>query len=102
MYLTRFDFPGESAENNYITGFRSTCWDSFYPFGIFPQRELESVTFEPITIFCGGNGSGKTTALNVIAEKLGLHRDSLFDRICRYVQMQLQQFNPLRQLYHNE
>ena len=80
MYLTRFDFPGESAENNYITGFRSTCWDSFYPFGIFPQRELESITFEPVTIFCGGNGSGKTTALNVIAEKLGLHRDSLFNR----------------------
>ena len=73
MYLTRFDFPGESAENNYITGFRSTCWDSFYPFGIFPQRELESVTFEPITIFCGGNGSGKTTALNVTAHPFSGH-----------------------------
>ena len=93
MYLTQFDFPGESAENKYITDFRSTCWDSFYPFGVFPQRELENVKFEPITIFCGGNGSGKTTALNVIAEKLGLHRDSLFNRtsffrtftdMCRY------------------
>ena len=28
----------------------------------------------------GGNGSGKTTALNVIAEKLGLERDTLYNR----------------------
>ena len=28
--------------------------------------------FEPVTILYGGNGSGKTTALNVIAEKLEL------------------------------
>ena len=31
-------------------------------------------------ILYGGNGSGKTTALNVIGEKLGLHRDSLYNR----------------------
>ena len=33
-----------------------------------------------MTILYGGNGSGKTTALNVIGEKLGLHRDSLYNR----------------------
>ena len=36
--------------------------------------------FEPITILYGGNGSGKTTVLNVIAEKLGLERDTLYNR----------------------
>lgn len=36
--------------------------------------------FEPVTILYGGNGSGKTTALNVIAEKLGLERDTLYNR----------------------
>ena len=36
--------------------------------------------FEPITILYGGNGSGKTTALNVIAEKLNLERDALYNR----------------------
>ena len=36
--------------------------------------------FEPVTILYGGNGSGKTTALNVIAEKLGLARDTLYNR----------------------
>ena len=36
--------------------------------------------FEPVTILYGGNGSGKTTALNVIAEKLVLERDTLYNR----------------------
>ena len=38
------------------------------------------MTFEPVTILCGGNGSGKTTALNVIGEALGLERDTLYNR----------------------
>lgn len=33
-----------------------------------------------MTILYGGNGSGKTTALNVIAEKLALDRDTLYNR----------------------
>lgn len=33
-----------------------------------------------MTILYGGNGSGKTTALNVIAEKTGLLRDTLYNR----------------------
>ncbi len=37
---------------------------------------------EPVTILYGGNGSGKTTVLNVIAEKLGLARDTLYNRSC--------------------
>jgi predicted ATPase len=36
--------------------------------------------FEPVTILYGGNGSGKTTALNVIAEKLGLKRETVYNR----------------------
>lgn len=36
--------------------------------------------FESVTILYGGNGSGKTTALNVIAEKLDLERDTLYNR----------------------
>lgn len=38
------------------------------------------IDFEPVTILYGGNGSGKTTALNVIAEKLGLQRETLYNR----------------------
>ena len=36
--------------------------------------------FEPVTILYGGNGSGKTTALNVIGERLKLYRDTLYNR----------------------
>ena len=56
-------------------------------------KGLGTVEFEPITMFYGGNGSGKTTALNVIGETLGLQRDTLYNRsnffedytkLCRY------------------
>lgn len=36
--------------------------------------------FRPVTILYGGNGSGKSTALNVIAEKLRLERSSAYNR----------------------
>ena len=34
---------------------------SAYPYGIFPFKELENIGFKSITIFYGGNGSGKST-----------------------------------------
>lgn len=40
---------------------------------------MDKVHFSDITIFCGTNGSGKSTTLNVIAEKLNLNRDSRFN-----------------------
>lgn len=46
----------------------------------FSKHRLRLLDFDPITILYGGNGSGKTTALNVIAEKLGLTRDTLYNR----------------------
>lgn len=36
--------------------------------------------FEPVTVLYGGNGSGKSTVLNVIAERLGIERDSIYNR----------------------
>lgn len=51
-----------------------------YPFFVLSAHGLERLDFEPVTILYGGNGSGKTTALNVIAEKLGAKRDSLYNR----------------------
>lgn len=59
---------------------KRTCYDTYYPFQILSKHQFRMVDFEPVTILYGGNGSGKTTALNVIAEKLGLCRDSLYNR----------------------
>ena len=59
---------------------KRTCYDTFYPFQVLSKHGLTSLDFEPVTILYGGNGSGKTTALNVIAEKLALDRDTLYNR----------------------
>jgi len=80
IYLTRFTFPDPDGENSFFMSQKRTCYDTFYPFQILSRRQLFELDFEPITILYGGNGSGKTTALNVIAEKLGLVRDTLYNR----------------------
>ncbi len=61
-------------------GEKRTCYDTFYPFQILSKNHLTRLDFEPVTILYGGNGSGKTTALNVIAEKLCLTREALYNR----------------------
>ena len=83
----------------YITSFHIPSWGDFwdyhhgtsvveipffqsgpesYPIGLFPGKlDFE---FSPVTIFYGGNGSGKTTILNLIASKLGIgHRTDIND-----------------------
>jgi predicted ATPase len=80
IYLNAFKFPNEDREINFITEIKRTCYDSFYPFNVLSRCEFERIDFEPITILYGGNGSGKTTALNVIAEKAGIKRDSIFNK----------------------
>lgn len=80
MYLSQFSFPDEGLEHNFFMGIQRTCYDSFYPFQVLSKKWLSALEFEPITILYGGNGSGKTTVLNVIAEKLKLNRDTLYNR----------------------
>lgn len=80
LYLSHFDFPDVEEEYSFLFELKRTCYDSVYPFLILSKRHLRMLDFEPITILYGGNGSGKTTALNVIAETLGLARDTLYNR----------------------
>lgn len=80
MYLTSFSFPSADREFDYILRIKRTCYDSYYPFGILGRSEPIVLDFAPITFLSGGNGSGKSTALNVIAEKLGIARKTLFNR----------------------
>lgn len=42
---------------------------SIYPLGVFRYR-IEEFKFSDITIFYGGNGTGKSTAINVITRRL--------------------------------
>ena len=77
MYLSAFYFPGEEAESDFMFGLKTTYDQSVYPYGILPKAGLNEIIFRPVTILYGGNGSGKSTALNVIAEKLRLERIEL-------------------------
>ena len=81
IYLSGFTIPDESAEwNFFVYSTKETCFNTYYPYQIFPKMELEKLTFETVTIFYGGNGTGKTTLLNIIAEKLRLTRNAVFNR----------------------
>lgn len=83
IYLTRFSLPSEGAEASFLAeNFENkrTCYTSRYPFGVFLGRAAPTLELEPVTILCGGNGSGKTTILNLMGEKLGLRRGTVFNR----------------------
>lgn len=80
VYLSHFEFPDREREYDFTMGLKRTCYDTVYPFLVLSQHRLRMLDFEDVTILYGGNGSGKTTALNVIAEKLGLSRDTLYNR----------------------
>lgn len=80
IYLDSILFPDEDAEWNFRMSIQRTCYNTLYPFGVLSQAGLSRLDFEPITILYGGNGSGKTTALNIIAEKLGIGRGAPFNR----------------------
>ena len=80
IYLQSFTFPDADSEFDFRLTVKRTCYDTVYPFHVLSARSLARLEFEPLTILYGGNGSGKTTALNVMAEKLGLRRDTLYNR----------------------
>ena len=84
VYLSGFRFPDRAQEANYMAfspRARQTCYDSYYPFGLFEGRTLPELDFLEITILYGGNGSGKTTLLNVMADALRLYRRAIIARL---------------------
>ena len=56
IYLNVINFPSDHSH--------------VYPYTIPAIKDLGSISFSPITIFAGSNGSGKSTIINAIAEKL--------------------------------
>lgn len=79
LYLKKFTFPDGDTEFDKLLPILTKWHNSVYPFKILSKNFCEQLTFAPITILYGSNGSGKTTALNIIAEKLKLQRETLFN-----------------------
>ncbi|MEE3343603.1 MAG: AAA family ATPase [Bacilli bacterium] len=69
IYLKNFSLLNENREYEIIAN-RMYIHNNFYPLKIFPEKGLEEINFDTITIFYGGNGSGKTTILNIIANAI--------------------------------
>lgn len=45
---------------------------NIYPYNVFNGKYIEPFVFAPITVLYGNNGSGKSTVLNIMANRLGL------------------------------
>lgn len=78
VYLHDFRFRSMREEEALVQQERRTCFRSDWPFGLFPRKGLGRMEFESVTILHGGNGSGKSTALNVMAARLGVLRELPF------------------------
>ena len=88
QYLNSFTLASEEQELYYILGQSQVksykldmqCYSSnVYPFKLFPFKGIERLDFDGLTILYGGNGSGKSTILNLIAQKLSLERMAPFN-----------------------
>lgn len=85
IYLQTFRMPAREDEESFFSDptdprNQRTCYTTKYPFHVFRYRQLPEFTFEPVTILYGGNGSGKSTILNVMAESLHLRRGAVYNR----------------------
>lgn len=108
IYLDSFRFPTLEREDEFLSNYysyNSYGPQSHYPFEVLSLKGLTSLDFSEITVLYGGNGSGKSTALNVIANKLKLSRASAYNKgdlqneylkMCSYVKGELDDLEELR------
>lgn len=81
IYLKSFTLLDEKEENDYVLGSdMRNIYNNYYPLNIFSSRRLKDIKFGSITCFYGGNGSGKSTILNIISEKLNSNRKTEIDK----------------------
>lgn len=80
IYLDYVSFASEIQEERFLGPIKLTCYDSFYPFGILAKKGLKELSFRDVTILYGGNGSGKSTVLNIIGELIGAEHDAIYNR----------------------
>lgn len=104
IYLSSFLFSQETVSNPNI-----------YPYNVFAKMEERLLVFRPITVLYGNNASGKSTMLNIIANRLGLEGQeyatsnqygrvfyfSQFIEECRYTLGDDEEGRPIRRIPKN-
>ncbi|MGM9551587.1 MAG: AAA family ATPase [Clostridia bacterium] len=78
IYLESFTFPS-NEEEFHLYYHQPSALNNLYPAGVLTEK-LRKIEFSPVTIFYGGNGSGKSTALNLIAENLEITRTTPYNK----------------------
>lgn len=79
IYLESFKFPTDDQEDRFFAE-KLYVPEEIYPWKMLSTKDFFSIDCERITILYGGNGSGKSTALNTIAQTIGIERTTLFNR----------------------
>lgn len=62
IYLSEFYFPSQNSEANYLAESpraKMTCYDSFYPFGLFAGRGLKALDLADVTICTAATAPAK-------------------------------------------
>lgn len=76
-YIDKLRLP--SVDDDMTKSWLAYSHKSIYPFHVLSYRGLFEVDFDDITIITGGNGTGKSTLLNVLAQKLESSRHTPFN-----------------------
>lgn len=62
VYLREFNLLDDFQEHAILETERRNIFNTYYPLHLFSSKDFDRIEFDNITIFYGGNGSGKVNS----------------------------------------